>query len=74
MHWSALGDDWEEDATGRSVAERMLADLVPGAIVLLHDSRRAKPMNPEPVTGRPRSCWRRSSAADCARGAVSEIM
>jgi peptidoglycan-N-acetylglucosamine deacetylase len=51
VHWSALGNDWEEDATGRSVADRILPGLEPGAIVLLHDSRRAKPMNPEPVVG-----------------------
>ena len=51
VHWSALGDDWEDDATGRSVADRILPDLGPGAIVLLHDARRTKPMNPEPVTG-----------------------
>jgi peptidoglycan/xylan/chitin deacetylase (PgdA/CDA1 family) len=47
--WSALGYDWMEDATPRSVADSVLADLAPGAIVLLHDSRRAKPMDPEPV-------------------------
>jgi peptidoglycan-N-acetylglucosamine deacetylase len=51
IFWSALGYDWEEEATPRSVADRVLDDLVPGAIVLLHDSRRAKPMDPEPVTG-----------------------
>ena len=51
VHWSALGNDWEDDATGRSVADRIVPDLAPGAIVLLHDSRRTKPMNPEPVTG-----------------------
>ena len=51
VHWSALGYDWEEEATPRSVADRVLADLKPGAIVLLHDSRRAKPMEPEPVIG-----------------------
>ena len=51
VHWSALGYDWEDDATPRSVADRVLADADPGAIVLLHDSRRAKPMNPEPVLG-----------------------
>jgi peptidoglycan-N-acetylglucosamine deacetylase len=49
--WSALGYDWEEDATPRSVADQVLADLEPGTIVLLHDSRRAKAMDPEPVTG-----------------------
>jgi peptidoglycan/xylan/chitin deacetylase (PgdA/CDA1 family) len=51
VHWSALGEDWDEAATARSVADRILPGLEPGAIVLLHDSRRAKPMNPEPVTG-----------------------
>lgn len=51
VFWSTLGYDWEEDATPRSVADRVLADLDPGAIALLHDSRRAKPMDPEPVTG-----------------------
>jgi peptidoglycan-N-acetylglucosamine deacetylase len=51
VHWSVLGEDWEEDATGRSVADRILPGLVPGAIVLLHDSRREKAMNPEPVIG-----------------------
>jgi peptidoglycan-N-acetylglucosamine deacetylase len=51
VHWSALGFDWEEDATPRSVADRVLEDLEPGAIVLLHDARRAKPMDPEPVIG-----------------------
>jgi peptidoglycan/xylan/chitin deacetylase (PgdA/CDA1 family) len=51
VHWSALGNDWEDDATPRSVADRILPQLDRGAIVLLHDSRRAKPMNPEPVTG-----------------------
>ena len=51
VHWSALGNDWEDDATSRSVADRILPDLSAGAIVLLHDSRRAKPMNPEPVAG-----------------------
>ena len=51
VHWSALGNDWEDDATSRSVADRILPDLAAGAIALLHDSRRAKPMNPEPVVG-----------------------
>jgi peptidoglycan/xylan/chitin deacetylase (PgdA/CDA1 family) len=49
VHWSALGMDWLEDATPRSVAENVLRDLEPGGIVLLHDARRAKPMRPEPV-------------------------
>jgi len=51
VSWSALGRDWEQDATPESVAEHVLADLEPGGIVLLHDSRRALPMRPEPVTG-----------------------
>jgi peptidoglycan-N-acetylglucosamine deacetylase len=51
VHWTALGYDWEEAATPRSVAGHLLADLAPGAIVLLHDSRRAKPMEPEPMLG-----------------------
>jgi peptidoglycan-N-acetylglucosamine deacetylase len=49
VHWTALGEDWEAGVSGRVVADRVLPDLAPGAIVLLHDSRRAKPMNPEPV-------------------------
>ena len=49
--WSTLGFDWEEGTTSRSVAERVLPDLEPGAIVLLHDARRAKPMDPGPVAG-----------------------
>jgi peptidoglycan/xylan/chitin deacetylase (PgdA/CDA1 family) len=51
VHWTALGHDWEEEATPRSVADHVVADLAPGAIVLLHDSRRAKPMGPEPMLG-----------------------
>ena len=51
VHWSTLGMDWLEDATPRSVADNVLSDLKPGGIVLLHDSRRAKPMRPEPVVG-----------------------
>ena len=51
VSWSALGFDWEEEATPRSVADRVLEGLEPGAIVLLHDSRRSKPMDPEPVIG-----------------------
>jgi len=49
VHWSALGEDWEDGVTGREVADRIVSHLAPGAIVLLHDSRRAKQMNPEPV-------------------------
>ncbi len=49
VHWSALGEDWEEGVTGRIVADRVLPDLAAGAIVLLHDARRAKPIRLEPV-------------------------
>jgi peptidoglycan/xylan/chitin deacetylase (PgdA/CDA1 family) len=49
VHWSALGQDWEEGVTGRTVADRVLPDLAAGAIVLLHDARRAKPIRVEPV-------------------------
>jgi peptidoglycan/xylan/chitin deacetylase (PgdA/CDA1 family) len=49
VRWSALGYDWMEEATPQSVADHVLEGLEPGAIVLLHDSRRAKPMDPEPV-------------------------
>jgi peptidoglycan-N-acetylglucosamine deacetylase len=51
VHWSTLGLDWLEEATPRSVADNVMRALEPGAIVLLHDSRRAKPMRPEPVVG-----------------------
>ena len=51
VRWSALGYDWEQGASPRSVADRMLGGLEPGAIVLLHDWRRAKPMEPEPMLG-----------------------
>jgi peptidoglycan-N-acetylglucosamine deacetylase len=51
VHWSALGYDWMEEATPRSVADHVAESLEPGTIVLLHDSRRAKPMDPEPVIG-----------------------
>jgi peptidoglycan/xylan/chitin deacetylase (PgdA/CDA1 family) len=49
--WCAEGRDWEADATAQSVADRIRPLLVPGAIVLLHDARREKSMNPEPVIG-----------------------
>jgi peptidoglycan/xylan/chitin deacetylase (PgdA/CDA1 family) len=51
VHWSALGYDWEAEATPRSIADRVLSDLRPGAIVLLHDSRRQKAMEPDPMIG-----------------------
>jgi peptidoglycan/xylan/chitin deacetylase (PgdA/CDA1 family) len=51
VFWSASGDDWREGETAASIAERVLEDLRPGAIVLLHDSRRAKPTNCAPMLG-----------------------
>jgi peptidoglycan/xylan/chitin deacetylase (PgdA/CDA1 family) len=51
VHWSALGEDWMPEATAQSVVNLVLKDLEPGAIVLLHDSRREKAMDPEPVIG-----------------------
>ena len=42
VHWSAWGEDWKPDETADSIAGRVIADLTPGAIVLLHDGRREK--------------------------------
>jgi peptidoglycan/xylan/chitin deacetylase (PgdA/CDA1 family) len=36
--WSSWGRDWERRATAESIARRVVAHLVPGAVVLLHDS------------------------------------
>lgn len=36
VNWSASGDDWQGDPAG-AVAERVLADVQPGGIILLHD-------------------------------------
>jgi peptidoglycan/xylan/chitin deacetylase (PgdA/CDA1 family) len=49
VYWSASGEDWREGETGQSIAARVLADLSPGAIVLLHDARHAKPVRCEPM-------------------------
>jgi peptidoglycan-N-acetylglucosamine deacetylase len=49
--WSALGMDWLDGETPRTIADRVAHDLKPGAIVLLHDARRARPIDPEPVVG-----------------------
>jgi peptidoglycan-N-acetylglucosamine deacetylase len=49
--WSAEGRDWEETETAESVADRIRPGLVPGAIVLLHDSRRGKPMDTDRLLG-----------------------
>lgn len=47
--WSASGDDWRAGESGESIAERVLADLRPGAIVLLHDARHGEPVSCEPM-------------------------
>jgi peptidoglycan/xylan/chitin deacetylase (PgdA/CDA1 family) len=49
VKWSALGNDWEPDATGRSAASKIVGDLSPGAIVLLHDARREHAIDPAPM-------------------------
>jgi peptidoglycan/xylan/chitin deacetylase (PgdA/CDA1 family) len=36
VHWSANGDDWKGDPAPL-LAERILTDLRPGGIILLHD-------------------------------------
>ena len=74
VHWSALGNDWESDATSRTVADRILPGLEPGAIVLLHDSRRTKPMNPEPVTGATALLLEELASRGLHPRSVSEIM
>jgi len=47
--WSAMGEDWLADATGPEIAKRVLGDLAPGVIVLLHDGRREKPCDAGPM-------------------------
>jgi peptidoglycan/xylan/chitin deacetylase (PgdA/CDA1 family) len=42
VSWSAWGEDWLAGESADSIAARVLVDLGPGAIVLLHDSRREK--------------------------------
>lgn len=42
VYWSAWGLDWEDIGLER-IAELVVADLEPGAIVLLHDSARYAP-------------------------------
>jgi peptidoglycan/xylan/chitin deacetylase (PgdA/CDA1 family) len=49
--WSAEGSDWREGETAAAIAGRILPDLAPGAIVLLHDSRRAHPTDCRPMLG-----------------------
>ena len=74
VHWSALGEDWDASATARSVTDCILPDLQPGAIILLHDSRRAKQMNPEPVTGATALLLEGLAHRGLHSRAVSEIM
>jgi peptidoglycan/xylan/chitin deacetylase (PgdA/CDA1 family) len=45
IYWSAWGLDWLEAEVPQSIADRAIADLAPGAIVLLHDGRFQKPMH-----------------------------
>ncbi len=47
--WSAAGRDWDPDAGAESVAQRVEAQLGPGAIVLLHDARHGQQMDPAPM-------------------------
>jgi peptidoglycan/xylan/chitin deacetylase (PgdA/CDA1 family) len=42
VYWSAWGMDWEELSAER-IADLVIRDLAPGAIVLLHDSTRYAP-------------------------------
>ena len=49
--WSALGYDWEPQASGRSVASKIVEHLDPGAIVLLHDARREHAVDAAPMLG-----------------------
>jgi peptidoglycan/xylan/chitin deacetylase (PgdA/CDA1 family) len=36
--WSAWGKDWRKFTTPQRVADRVIADLTPGGVVLLHDA------------------------------------
>jgi peptidoglycan/xylan/chitin deacetylase (PgdA/CDA1 family) len=38
--WTTLGEDWHADESAATIAGRVIADLAPGAIVLLHDAQR----------------------------------
>jgi peptidoglycan-N-acetylglucosamine deacetylase len=48
--WSVLGFDWEPDARGEEIAERVLAEAHPGAIVCLHDGDRKDPAQARDAT------------------------
>jgi peptidoglycan/xylan/chitin deacetylase (PgdA/CDA1 family) len=45
--WSAEGSDWRAGEEPQAIFERIALDLSPGAIVLLHDGRREKPIDCE---------------------------
>jgi peptidoglycan/xylan/chitin deacetylase (PgdA/CDA1 family) len=45
--WSAEGSDWRTGEDAHAIFERIAPDLRPGAIVLLHDGRREKPIDCE---------------------------
>ena len=51
VHWSAWGEDWREGETHESIAARVIADLRPGAIVLLHDGRREQAIECDRMLG-----------------------
>jgi peptidoglycan/xylan/chitin deacetylase (PgdA/CDA1 family) len=51
VHWSAWGEDWREGESAETIASRVIADLAPGAIVLLHDGRREKHIECERMLG-----------------------
>jgi peptidoglycan-N-acetylglucosamine deacetylase len=51
VHWSAWGMDWNEGEDATTIAARVIADLAPGAIVLLHDCRRDKHVDCGPKLG-----------------------
>ena len=74
VFWSVLANDWEEGETARSVADRVLRGLEPGTIAVLHDSRRAKPMNPEIVTGATAILLEEIDRRGLHAGTVSEIL
>ena len=46
VHWSASGNDWRGDSAP-VVAERILADIQPGGIILLHDGWEPPPYQTE---------------------------
>jgi peptidoglycan-N-acetylglucosamine deacetylase len=49
--WSACGEDWRPGEDGASIAARLLEHVGAGAIVLMHDGRREKPVDCERMLG-----------------------